>query len=71
MQVANYTAVIFSLEILRERASGLKLGYQGSKSYLTPTQMAEIKEWLILPERRNTSELERYLIEEYDVVFKS
>ncbi len=33
--------------------------------------MAEIQTWLILPKNRNISELERHLIEEYDVVFKS
>lgn len=50
---------------------GLKLGYKGSSSYLTPEQMEEIREWLKPVERRNISELERHLIEEYDVVFKS
>lgn len=51
--------------------AGLKLEYKGSKSYLTAEQKQEIIEWLFAPERRNISELERYLIEEYDVVFKS
>ena len=56
---------------LEKGISGLKLGYQGSKSYLTPSQLEEIEQWLIPLERRNISELERHLIEEYDVVFKS
>ena len=56
----------------RERGlEGLLLGYKGSKSYLTSVQLAAVREWLIPPERRNLSELERYLMEEYDVVFKS
>ncbi len=56
---------------LKRGLEGLKLAYQGSKSYLTPAQMAEIQAWLILPKNRNISELERHLIEQYDVVFKS
>jgi len=56
---------------LERGLEGLKLEYQGSKSYLTPSQMVEIQAWLILPENRNISELERHLIEQYDVVFKS
>jgi len=51
--------------------AGLKLGYQGSKSYLTAEETSEIREWLRSRERRNISELERHLIEVYDVVFKS
>lgn len=50
---------------------GLKLGYKGSSSYLKLSQIEEIREWLKPVERRNISELERHLIEEYDVVFKS
>lgn len=50
---------------------GLKLGYQGSKSYLTAEEKSEIIEWLRPRERRNISELERHLIETYDLVFKS
>lgn len=56
---------------LERGIEGLKLRYQGSKSYLTPSQLAEVKEWLRPPETRNISELERHLIEKYDVVFKS
>ncbi len=56
---------------LERGVAGLKLGYQGSKSYLMPEEKAEIKEWLEPRERRNISELERHLIERYDVVFKS
>jgi transposase len=51
--------------------AGLKLGYQGSKSYLTSEEKSQIIEWLRPRERRNISKLERHLIETYDVVFKS
>lgn len=52
--------------------SGLKLAYQGSKSYLSQSEMEEIIHWIIeLPERQNISELERHIMEKYDVVFKS
>lgn len=50
---------------------GLKLGYKGSKTYLTKEEKAEIMVWLHPRERRNISELERHLIETYDVVFLS
>jgi transposase len=51
--------------------AGLKLKYQGSKSYLTNQQLCETMQWLCQPENRNISELERYLMSNYDVVFKS
>lgn len=50
---------------------GLKLGYRGSKGYLTSEQKIEIMSWLNQPKNRNLSELERHLIETYDVLFKS
>jgi transposase len=56
----------------RERGvAGLKLGYQGSKSYLTTEEKSERIEWLCPGERRNRSERERHLRETYDLVFKS
>jgi len=51
--------------------AGLKLGYKGSKTYLTDAEKAEIMVWLYPRERRNISELERHLIETYDLVFLS
>lgn len=51
--------------------AGLKLGYQGSKTYLTDEEKTEIMEELEPRSRRNISELERHLIETYDVVFLS
>ncbi len=56
---------------LLQGVSGLSLGHQGSRSYLTREQKKEIIKWLQPPERRNISELERHLIEEYDVLFRS
>lgn len=50
---------------------GLRLGDQGSKSYLTAQEKSEIREWLRPRKRRNISELERHLIKTYDVIFKS
>jgi len=49
----------------------LKLGYKASRSYLTDEQKKETIEWLYSPEKGNIYELERYLMETYDVVFKS
>jgi transposase len=51
--------------------AGLKLKYRGSKSYLTSQQLCETMQWLSQPENRNISDLERYLMSNYDVVFKS
>ncbi len=50
---------------------GIKLAYKGSKSYLTDNQIEEIITWLISQKHWDISELEVYLIEQYDVVFKS
>ena len=49
----------------------LKLKYQGAKSYLTTEQLSSTIQWLSRVENRNISELERYLMTNYDVVFKS
>lgn len=51
--------------------AGLKLGYKGSKTYLTDEEKAEIMVWLAPRARRNISELERHLIETYEVIFLS
>lgn len=51
--------------------SGLKLSYQGSKSYLSSQQKQQVIDWLQQQEFWDLSELECYLIEQFDVVFKS
>jgi transposase len=56
---------------IESKIAGLKLKYQGSKSYLTNQQIQETIQWLSQLEHRNISELERYLMSNYDVVFKS
>ena len=75
IRVALGVSTSFIAQILRRYSSqgisGLKLGYMGSKSYLKSEEILEIIDWLQLPERRNISELERQIIEEYDVVFRS
>ncbi|MFP4101399.1 helix-turn-helix domain-containing protein [Coleofasciculus sp.] len=50
---------------------GIKLQYKGSKSYLTPTQKAEIVHWINCPKNCRLSALKRHLKDNYDVVFKS
>jgi transposase len=52
-------------------SAGLKLKYQASKSYLTTEQLSSTIQGLYRVENRNISELERYLMTNYDVVFKS
>lgn len=50
---------------------GIKLAHKGSKGLLTKEQTSEIIAWLISQEHWDVSELEIYLIEQYDVVFQS
>ena len=50
---------------------GLKLSYQGAESYLTEQQRQEVIGWLNEQKYWDLSELECYLVEQYDVVFKS
>ncbi len=44
-----------------EGIAGLKLEYKGSQSYLTAEQKKQTIEWLYSLEKRNISELERWL----------
>lgn len=50
---------------------GLKLSYQGSKSYLSQNEKQQVLAWLQEQNYWDLSELECYLIEQYDVVFQS
>ncbi|WP_426774970.1 IS630 family transposase [Lusitaniella coriacea] len=50
---------------------GLKLAYKGAESFLTKSQKQQTLNWLQEKEFWDISELECYLIEEFDVVFKS
>ncbi|MBJ7898514.1 MAG: helix-turn-helix domain-containing protein, partial [Cyanobacteria bacterium RI_101] len=49
----------------------LKLGYQGSKSYLSDEQKQQTFQWLNEQEYWSVSELECYLAEKFGVEFKS
>jgi putative transposase len=50
---------------------GLRLGYQGSKSYLTMEQTAQVTTWLKTQAYWNLDELVSYLDEHYGVVYQS
>jgi transposase len=50
---------------------GIKLAYKGRESFLTKEQIEDVIAWLISQEQWDVSELEIYLIEQYDVVFQS
>jgi len=50
---------------------GIKLGYQGSKSYLTPEQRDVFITWLQTKTYINIDELFTYLDERYDVTYQS
>jgi transposase len=50
---------------------GLRLGYRGAKTKLTREEEESTIQWLSCQEYWDISELEIYLIEEYDVIFES
>ena len=50
---------------------GMRSKYRGSKSYLTAEEKAEIIEWIKSQNGLDITELECYIAEKYDVVFKS
>ena len=56
---------------LRQGLEGIKLGYQGSKGYLTREARAEVINWLKEKKYWNISELVTYLNEEYGVIYQS
>ena len=51
--------------------SGLKLGYSGSVSYLTPEKRQAVLNWLQTKNYWNLAELQGYVQDQYDVVFDS
>jgi transposase len=51
--------------------TGIKLAYKGRERFLTKEQTEAVIAWLISQEYWDVSELETYLIEQYDVVFQS
>ncbi|MEL7039856.1 MAG: winged helix-turn-helix domain-containing protein [Cyanobacteria bacterium J06592_8] len=50
--------------------AGLKLGYQGSKSYLKLEQKQQVLDWLKRKNYWNLNELECYIAQEFNVVFE-
>lgn len=50
---------------------GLKLSYQGAKSYLDEEQKQKVFSWLQQQKYWDIAELECYLIDQFDVAFKS
>lgn len=56
---------------LAEGLDGIRLGYQGSKSYLSVEQKAQVTAWLKTQAYWNLDELVSYLDEHYAVVYQS
>lgn len=54
-----------------EGIEGIRLGYRGASSYLTPEQRAEVTTWLRTRDYWNIDELFSYLDEHYQVVYQS
>ncbi len=54
-----------------EGIEGIRLGYRGAKSYLTPEQRVEVITWLRTRDYWNIDELFSYLDEHYQVIYKS
>lgn len=71
LQIANGFISKWKKRYKSAGVEGLKLSYQGSRSYLSTQQKQEVINWLQQQEFWDLSELECYLIEKFDVVFKS
>jgi transposase len=56
---------------INQGIQGLRLGYKGAKTKLSKLQKEETIKWLLCQEYWDISELEIYLISEYDVIFDS
>lgn len=56
---------------LAQGIEGIKLGYQGSKGYLTPRSRAEVINWLKSKNYWNIDELVTYLDEQHGVIYQS
>ena len=56
---------------LAQGLEGIKLGYQGSKGYLTPQSRAEVISWLKDKNYWNLDELVTHLDEKYGVIYQS
>jgi len=50
---------------------GLKLSYKGSSGYLTKQQKQDVLKWLHQEEKPKVEEVKHYLIDKYDIQFKS
>lgn len=61
----------WKLRFIKLGIQGLKLGYKGAKTKLNKEQEEKTIKWLVCQEYWDISELEIYLIEEYDVIFES
>lgn len=57
--------------VLVEGIECLKLNYKGSKGYLTSEQKKEIIDWLQAQETIKLSGFQKYLREEYNIIFES
>ena len=71
LNVSNSFISKWKSQFKQRGIQGLKLSYKGAKSYLTLEQKQEVFDWLYQKKYWDLSELECYLIEQFDVVFKS
>ncbi len=61
----------WKVRFIFEGVEGLKLGYQGAKSLLNPQEREDIIEWLRAKDYWSLEELNNYILEKYNVQFKS
>lgn len=54
-----------------EGVSGLKLGYKGRESYLSPKETEAVVEWLKKGEIWSLAQLRNHVYQEYNVVYKA
>ena len=61
----------WKVRFIFEGVEGLKLGYQGAKALLKPEEREDVIEWLRSKDYWLLEELHDYILEKYDIQFKS
>ncbi len=71
LEMHKSSITIWNQKFAAEGLDGIKLAYQGAKSYLTPERRAETIIWLKTRADWNIDELVTYLDQHYGVIYQS
>lgn len=69
LQVSSGFISKWKQEFIINGIKGLKLKYQGSRGYLSPSEKQQVLLWLEKKNQWSLNELEYYLAQEFDVTF--